>query len=261
LCKSCPPGTTSVTIFEDFDEADVRQYLKELPWDELHADKLPGDNSARRRYELVRTPTPVISIALAHLSLRLEKLHASFMVEAWDFFDACQGDCRWDNLMSLSLTSKLLTVRRPDSEGMGAIKSLLLRAGQAALRMPKLKSLAIWNGARDCACAFKYEVQNGTSQISWRGTWVYLLNPDGEGEYELAWQKVAAQHTNHGLNIPRAGWIHERSIRSHADAIVALDLCEVVDPVSLEQIRRESQITFADGPASLNGDLKSELSD
>jgi hypothetical protein len=41
--------------------------------------------------ELVRTPAPATGAAFAEASLNLESLSAAFLVEARDFFRACQS--------------------------------------------------------------------------------------------------------------------------------------------------------------------------
>lgn len=57
---------------------------------------------------IIQATNPCLSAVLAKTSLHLERLSASFLADAKDFFHAYQPDWIWKNLVSLALTSRLL---------------------------------------------------------------------------------------------------------------------------------------------------------
>lgn len=116
----------------------------------------------------IRIPTSDVSRAVANASLKLEHLSASFMVDASYFFHACQPSWKWPSLTSLTLTSRLLA---PD-ENLIEIDSMLLAAAAAAIKMPDLEIMDIWNGREGLAMLFRYRPAKEAqlSIITWRGT-------------------------------------------------------------------------------------------
>jgi len=80
-------------------------------------------------------------IALA--SLKLEHLAASFIGDASHFFEI-EPSWEWPNLISIVLTSKVLT---PDENSIN-IGAMLQAAAVAALKMPQLETMEIWNGRK-----------------------------------------------------------------------------------------------------------------
>ncbi|TQN65782.1 hypothetical protein CSHISOI_09630, partial [Colletotrichum shisoi] len=187
----------------------------------------------------VRTPSPAVGAALAERSLGLETLSATFIVEARDFFQSRRPDWVWEGLTSLVLTSRMLTsaANREDVTG------LLRSAAAAALSMPRLHTMVLWNGIEGTACKFSYRAESGRASIAWRGTWDLGL----EDEVVDAWGKVAHKRT--GLDL---GVIHEPRIVEHVDchahAIALLGLPGgVVDPISLLQMQREAVSSWREG--------------
>jgi len=87
------------------------------------------------------------------------------------------------------LTSQLLrgTTSEQKLEG---IEDLLYVAGITAQRMPKLKTLALWNGIKGEGCGFIYHRDGGHASITWRGTWNIRLSP----RVVEAWQWLAEHH-------------------------------------------------------------------
>ncbi|KFY13394.1 hypothetical protein V492_03300 [Pseudogymnoascus sp. VKM F-4246] len=95
---------------------------------------------------------PQLGDYFAPPSLNLEQLSISYMTSAEEFFRACSPTWKWQNLQSLALTSRFII-----PTGLGQdINDLLCRAGALALQMPKLHTLALWNGGRGIAAAFIY---------------------------------------------------------------------------------------------------------
>lgn len=126
------------------------------------------------RCDSIRNPAPAVSRMVALASLKLEHLAASFIVYANHFFEI-EPSCEWPNLTSLALTPKLLT---PDESPI-EIGAMLQAAATAAMKMPQLETMEIWNGRRGLAALFKYQASRTTQQatITWRGTWNFIMEP------------------------------------------------------------------------------------
>ncbi|KAI3325472.1 hypothetical protein HD806DRAFT_552748 [Xylariaceae sp. AK1471] len=168
-----------------------------------------------------RKPAPAISRMVALASLRLEHLAASFVVDASYFFDI-EPFWEWPNLTSLVITSRLLT---PDESSIGS-GAMLQAAAAAAIKMPQLRTMEIWNGRKGLAALFKYQAFRNIQQatITWRGTWELTMEPS----IIQAWEAVER--------------LDEAAIKSHGDAIHYLMLSSnVIRPISLQQIRIEQK--------------------
>ncbi|KAF5562995.1 PRANC domain-containing protein [Fusarium phyllophilum] len=179
----------------------------------------------------IRVPNPAVSQKLARASLRLKTLSASFMVDAGYFFAARQRSWTWDMLTSLALTSSTLT---NDANPMD-INIMLQSAAAAALKMPSLDTIEIWNGRRGLAMVFRYERARDLQSaiITIRGTWEFELAP----AVRRAWDAVAHEEV-----VMQRSLIDLDKIRSHGDAIRELGLsAEVIRPVSLQQILIENR--------------------
>lgn len=244
----------TMTIFEDFNVDYDLSY-----WMASGMVKLKGP-------EFVRTPCPSTSAAMAWRSLRLEKFCASFIVEADEFFKARSSDWIWYRLKLLTLTSRLLTHLTPEIKKLLAetdtfaaythefpsfsqdrINKMLAEAGSAALNMPCLEKMEIWNGAPRNACVLRYHRSISGEQpnptLRWCGTWNLDLQP----EVIDVWKRVAKLHSgrNSKLVVLPNQSLDQDAITSHASAIRGLKLAkEVIHPVSLEQIDRESLLYF-----------------
>ncbi|KAK3692088.1 hypothetical protein B0T22DRAFT_475057 [Podospora appendiculata] len=82
----------------------------------------------------------------------------------------------WENLETLALTSRVFHPRNPASNA----EDILYTAGGAALRMPKLKIMEIWNARDD----------------GWWCSWGMGLEEDGR--VKKIWEKVALKHGRRG---------------------------------------------------------------
>lgn len=188
-------------------------------------------------FELIRTPTFDLSRTVANTSLKLEHLSASFMVEAEYFFYAREPSWEWPNLTSLALTSQLLA---PD-ESPANIDNMLQAAAAAAMKMPNLETMEIWNGREGLAMLFRYHRSIGSTQppvITWRGTWEFAM----QAPAIRAWEAVALKHRGCGSVIVKE-LLDVGVIQSHGDAIHHLKFSStVIRPVSLRQIRMEHRI-------------------
>lgn len=113
-----------------------------------------------------------------------------------------------------------------------AANRLLAAAAHTALRMPKLETMTLWNGARAQGCALVWCRESAL--LSWRGTWEIKL----EHGVIAAWRKVAYEYSRYELRVEKELLAH--TISSHGDAVHYLGLHSVVDDISLRQIRREN---------------------
>ncbi len=213
----------TVSIFEDFSEclAKVLVESETQRW-----------NHPPMHVKAVRVADLRIGAAFAARSLDLEQLSVAYMVNAEDFFDACLLSWTWPRLESLALTSHLLHEWR-HREG---VEALLYQAGMTALRMPRLRALAIWSSRGDAACAFTYHTDPDYAYVTWRGTWEMDLSP----RVIEVWERVAVALEGCSRRLRVTKQSVEGVIRCHGDGIHHLALpCPVVAPESLWQIRRE----------------------
>lgn len=189
----------------------------------------------------IRVPNSTLGMILVKLSLQLEVLAASFMVDACDFFSqaACRKSWKWQNLTSLALTSKRLD---PDTST-AKIDEMLLHAATTALNMPKLETMEIWNAREGLAILFRYQAaRDGQAAcITLRGTFGLTLRD----AVARAWDAVALLH-QHGKIVVMNNLIDAETIKSHGDAICHLGLsAQVMRPVSLQQILKEHRLRTA----------------
>lgn len=97
--------------------------------------------------------------------------------------------------------------------------------------MPKLYTIALWNGAKGEAFGFIYRKKIDSGVITLQSTWDIEIEP----RVIWAWKRI-----NLRLRIRKLPLICS-TIRSHADAIQQLDLPRgVIDPVYLRQIQKET---------------------
>ncbi|KAL6831015.1 hypothetical protein J3E69DRAFT_328366 [Trichoderma sp. SZMC 28015] len=164
-------------------------------------------------------------------SLKLQHLSISFMINAESLFQKCQSDWTWPRLQSLALTSKLLL-----HEHRAPITNLLLRAGVLAQQMPMIHTFVLWNCEKAHACAFIYRVEKSTASVTWRGTWKLKL----QSRVVEAWQVVASKRDMYRSELQLKQDDIKAAINCPGDAIYHLKLpCQVIEPASLWQIRRE----------------------
>jgi hypothetical protein len=183
--------------------------------------------------------TSAVDLALAKAfaakSRHLEHLSISYMIDAQQFFPSCQQlPCTWNILQSLTLTSSTLARTVPPQH----IYTLLQNASAIALKMPKLKTMVLWNSESGQACAVIYQKYTASARatLTWRGTWNLELNDD----VVESWKKVAPGSCY--LRLEKEA-LRDVDIRSHGDAIHHLRLPDgVVDSASLCQIRHEGMM-------------------
>ncbi|KAK5997435.1 hypothetical protein PT974_02791 [Cladobotryum mycophilum] len=140
----------------------------------------------------------------------------------------------WPNLESLILTSQLLQ----PSKFKNKINAMLLNAANAAMRMPKLRAMEIWNGKKGAAFIFTY-LRYGVNQwptIYITSTWQFELKITVFD----AWERVAEKHMNRGL-VMRMQRLDGGAITSYGSVVGLLKLRQqVLHPVSLCQLKWET---------------------
>ncbi|KAK0130184.1 hypothetical protein ONS96_000708 [Cadophora gregata f. sp. sojae] len=182
----------------------------------------------------VRIPSSHVSRAVANASFSLEHLSASFIVEASQFFDIRELSWTWPNLTWLALTSRLLKPHESPTE----LDNMLKAAAEAAMKMPSLETMEIWNGDKGLAMFFRHQSAKGAQPavITCRGTWELTLRP----LVIQAWDAVAMRDRGQGHVIVKEVLDAGVDIRCHGDAIRHLNLSKpIIRPVSLRQIQME----------------------
>ncbi|KAM0205772.1 hypothetical protein ACHAQI_008773 [Fusarium lateritium] len=217
-----------ITVFEDFNSQ--HQFL--LKQHRLMNQMLEGVPLNSEEWT-VRSGGRSLAESFAKKSKDLEHLSVAFVIDAVHFFDACEPEWRWDELRSLTLTSKSL------SKGMqpGQVHPLLQAAARAALGMPKLEGLTLWAGNMGEACAFTYRRYQEDVSITWRANWEFELG----SRVRSAWEAVAKMHSPRSVLRVEEEMLRGYDLISHGDAIHHLGLHWVIDSMSLKQIRKESR--------------------
>lgn len=134
--------------------------------------------------------------------MNLEELSASFMIDAEHFFEPFINISprqpgpvlQWPNLRWLTLTSGVISSHSDPDD----IDKLLRGAGLAALQMPQLQAMELWNATTwHGAGAFRYLIVDKTPCISWTSTFDFKLGRD----VKAVWRQVALQHTRQELYV------------------------------------------------------------
>lgn len=127
------------------------------------------------RYRMPPGRLILLALDLARVSRQLRHLAASFVVDAKDFFQPFwprpptarpinTDEWVWNELETLALTSKLL--RRPN-KNQKEVNRLLEAVSVAVRRMPKLRTLEIWNGDDEQhGCIFRYSYSPASRRVS-----------------------------------------------------------------------------------------------
>ncbi|CAG9991675.1 unnamed protein product [Clonostachys byssicola] len=210
LVRSLPHTLKTLVLFENFNQHYIALY---------------------RNSPLVRAPSLKLSQAIAKVSLNLECLSASYLVDASFFFDAYESSGLWPHLRSIALTAQSLS---PDASKK-TINALLQKAATAVLRMPKLETLEIWNGEKGVAALLRYQPSRAT--LTWRATWEL----DILSSAIQAFEKVGPAHCVGRCDIVKE-LLDVGLVASHGDAINLLKhVCPILRPISLQQILTEER--------------------
>ena len=226
--ESTPPLTSLNVGFEMMIQSLADTRLSELAIFSRVSTSLTGTQSSR--------PSPVLGKKIAWASLLLTKLSASFIVDVSEFLASRQEVWLWERLTSLSLTSRVLR----DGTKPEDISHMLRGAAAAALSMPRLNTMELWNGGFRSAMLFRYQkARDGQSAvITVRGTSELPV----EDAVIHAWDQVARRH-RHGKLVVEPSLIDPSVISEYRDAIRHLGLSTVVViPASLRQAQRKHRV-------------------
>ncbi|KAF4930169.1 hypothetical protein CGCVW01_v001043 [Colletotrichum viniferum] len=147
-----------------------------------------------------------LALACFHASLHLESLITSRVVDAFDFF-RCTGDLGipkeslrqvWPELNQLVLSCNLSN----SSFDEDMMDTVLLAAGKAAMRMPKLEKMIIWSWDAENYVGFFFGYGLRCSKlypafIDIRTTWRSALNP----EVVRCWEAAVTENTSYELTV------------------------------------------------------------
>lgn len=160
---------------------------------------------------------PGLSRKLARASLLLTSLSAAFICDASYFFAARQADWLWERLTYLALTVSGITKGEPEI----MLNRVFHDAATAAIYMPKLDTMELWNIRENAAILFRYQkAQDGQSAIiTVRGSFEVPL----KAEVIIAWEEVAHRR-RHGNLVIKTSLIDGGKIRGLQSAILQLGL-------------------------------------
>lgn len=206
-------------IFEDLNETYVSANLTGLH-ESLDAER-------------IRSTSTKLTKKLAEASLGLQHFSAAFIIDARWYWEVCQPDWVWEQLLTLSLTSRDLMPQKAPKE----INDLIYSAAQAIKKMTKLRTMELWNGGQGHAAMFRFKSARAgrCASIAWRGNWDLKF----ESRVVTAWENVVG--AGHVVYLQTENELLSPSqIRSHGEAIFILELeNEVACSVSVQQIHRE----------------------
>ncbi|KAI3401433.1 hypothetical protein diail_10867 [Diaporthe ilicicola] len=217
-------------FFESIVSKDVQKLVMFGNFHQTDLDAVSGSDHGR-------TLTHAISQMAAETSLKLKHFSGAFLVEADQFFSSRESSWEWNNLQSLVLTSQLIA---PESE-LSDIEQMLKDAAAAAMRMPRLDTLEIWNGREALASLFKYQSSGSQTNatLTWRSTWELSI----PSSVIQAWRAVAQKHGARGFTVSTELLDIREKLESHGDAVRYLRLSTpVLRPVSLQQICTDHNI-------------------
>lgn len=162
LASRLPSSLRSLHIFEDFNAT-------------IHGSKTSSEPRPSRIHILK---------GLAISAPGIEHLSVSFLSDAMECLDT---DHVFPNLRSIALTSQ--THLRPGQ----SFNELLFKAASAALKMPQLQIMEIWNCGNGYAALFRYEStgtpESSACRLTWRCSWYPAPIQDRVLE---AWKNVAS---------------------------------------------------------------------
>lgn len=177
-----------------------------------------------------------VALALVRGSKNLEHFSSCFQVEAKDFLHSPLSSKRWQwqNLKTLSLTSALMNPTERNKD----IISLLRDAAASLSRMPRLKTMELWNADKGHAAVFQYEVLGDHTAITWKSSWCFHMTPELVG----FWEQMASKYTRLQLTRVVCTSTLPTPDHSYGSVLEHLKLLQkILHPVSSFQIQWEAQ--------------------
>ncbi|KAG8159741.1 hypothetical protein KVR01_010378 [Diaporthe batatas] len=139
----------------------------------------------------------------------------------------------WRNLRKISLTARLLAPGQDDL--------ILLMAAEAAMAMPKLQIMELWNSwtSKGIAAIFRFRREETEATIELFSTWPGGLRVSTAARE--AWGRVATAHRPLPLHWKHRTWAAGEIDGEHS-VLTKLELVQdMLNPVSLRQIAREER--------------------
>lgn len=173
---------------------------------------------------------------VARSAVNIKNLSVSFMSDAKDCLELAAYT--FPKLESLALTSQhWLEPTQKNTE------KLFRLAARAALKMPKLQIMEIWNCGGDNAAILRYEAtataETSACRLTWRCSWRESENPIEWDGVIAAWGHVAATNASRLLRFTEDALPHgiERYL-TYGGIMHQLKLRNLIlDPISVVQVR------------------------
>ncbi|RSM02776.1 hypothetical protein CDV31_010815 [Fusarium ambrosium] len=216
-----------------------RTFALELPLSvktlSLHGDTV----NTFHRWASKEVMTIDLAKYLRNYGRHLENMSISFLIDAKDFFQpfwTTQSGCTtsWENLKTLSLTCQAFK-----SHSTHRINRVLCAAANAAMKMPKLQLLELWDGTRGRASVFRYRVVDTTVvEVTWLST--HILDIDQK--VIDAWTSVALAQGRPDVRVSTFK-LDPDKIHSAGAVLQSLHLREqILHPVSEYRIGNERRV-------------------
>lgn len=241
LLRKVPDSVKEISLFEE--TADYDCWLR------------PRPGALPRRFLSIKHQRRLAQ-SLFERSLKLEKISVAFQVDADDFFyahykasSAAGTPAVWSDMTSICLTTIAFDPGYEHAELYA--NELLASAATAAMAMPNLRDMEIWNVTESesngkMAGVFRYRQSSldhvSVASINWLGNFDVRFS-----EHTIqAWERVAEQHTGTRLIVDPHEVKDDRSqqLKRQGDGIEWLDLRsqnQLLTPLSLFQMRNELQ--------------------
>ncbi|KAI1121814.1 hypothetical protein F5Y10DRAFT_255466 [Nemania abortiva] len=141
----------------------------------------------------------------------------------------------WPCLKSLALTSHTLN---PTASG-DELNAIFISAATAAMEMPQLQTMEIWNATRSSLCIFRYRRtgSNGRPMITLISSWGLILGP----QVVSSWNDVTRKYFDEEVRVEEQTAAGE-VIDTYATVIDLLELRQLVcHQISICQMRYEAE--------------------
>ncbi|ROW02405.1 hypothetical protein VMCG_06077 [Cytospora schulzeri] len=176
LGSKLPSPLESLHIFEDFNIA-------------IHGQKHVG-KPRRSGIQVLK--------GLADSAPNIKHLSVSFLSDAMDCFEPPFGT--FPSLESIALTSQGSLQRDP-----ALLNQLLYKAAIAAMKMPKLQIMELWNCANGHADIIRYEstgtAESSACKLTWRSSW--REKSTLKKRVIEAWEEVASTNASRELSVEK----------------------------------------------------------
>lgn len=211
LGSKLPSTLESLHIFEDFNVA-------------IHGST-HSDTSALSGIQVLK--------GLASSVPNLKHLSVSFLSDAIDCFEVSVGT--FPRLESIACTSQSYLQRNPV-----LVNKLLYKAAKAAMRMPELQIMEVWNCEDGYADILRYEstgtAESSACRLTWRSSWCNMKSMVIKCVVE-AWEKVASTNASRLLIVEMDPLPHA-SYTEYGAVIHHLKLRNsILNPISAMQVR------------------------